>query len=156
MATSQFAGEASYDYLSPGAEPSSSADALQAENQLTATIYGKWKYYVSVLGEPKTIAQLTKIRGNIAADLINEGVTATPQQIAAAAGDLITGSLTIPQEVKNAASAIASLVPWYLNPVNILLMGAGGVVVYFTWPLLLQMAVGTTKRGFKAFKGKKK
>lgn len=140
------------DFIVPG----ENIDANKAQSQLTGLIAGKYKYYVAQLGQPTSQAQLDKIRGMISADLINEGVKFTASDVNNSAGDLITGGLKPSVILSNAAQAVSDAIPWYLHPTNVLLMGGGAVVLYFTWPILLKMGFGTVKRGVKSFSGSKK
>lgn len=126
-------------------------DKQKAADNLATIIHGKWNYYVGKLGNPKTESDLAKIRGSIAADLIREKVPFTNTELNAATGSFITGGLSPGVMIKNAAVAIENAIPWYLHPKNILLLGGGAVVLYFTWPMVLKMGFGTVKRGVRAF-----
>lgn len=112
--------------------------AVKAQLSKEATsipiIRSKWNYYCQAWGKPTTAAEANRIKDAIAADLMREK---------------LYGNRALVESVIGSGIPLIRL-PWFLNPKNMLLLGGAGVVVYFTWPLLLKAGVGTVKRGVRS------
>lgn len=131
--------------------------------QRTAII-GNWNYYKPTT--QNTAAAQRAAARNIVYGMLAQGndVTAAYDQILQMitqdmynnTGTTSTSDATVLVKkagtgIANTVKAIDNALPWYLHPTNVLLMGGGAVVLYFTWPILLKMGFGTVKRGVKAF-----